>query len=124
MKLTSLALAASLLTSPVNASDQCAIIKDEDTLTFYDTPAAHVLQILDSTKREMCFQFTPVVPTLTIEPDNLCVPIDEDNRQPLWLKFPSGAALDISVEYGSDNIRWLYDYKFKVCKGLLHARVS
>lgn len=124
MKRTSLALAASILTAPVNAGDRCSIIKDDDTLTFYDMPAAHVLQTVDSVKREMCFQFFPVVPNLTIEPDNLCVPVDEDIRQPLWLKFPSGAALDISEEYGSDKVRWLYDFKFKVCKGLLHARVS
>ena len=124
-KIAASAVAMSLLVSPANAGDRCSIIKDEDTLMiFHGYPAAHVLEQLDANKREVCFRLFPLVPNMTIEPDSICTPIDEDSKQPIYLRFPSGAPFDISDVYSSDSVRWIYDGLYKTCHGLLNARIA
>ena len=114
--ITSGALAASLITSPANAG--CEHIRFKDQLSVFDGyPAASEQYDIDTVKREVCVALKPMVQTLIADPDNFCVHIDEDEQQSLWLKFPSGAALDISGDYSSEAMRPVYDWKYKVCHG-------
>ena len=113
-------VAALMLTSPVNAAGKCDHINAKDTLTLFGGySAVSVEENFNTIAREACFQFKSLVPTMKIEPDSLCTPIDEDVRQSLWLKFPSGAALDISDAYSSEAVRYPFDHHYKVCHGLI-----
>jgi hypothetical protein len=115
-----------LLTSPAHPEDRCAVINDEDILTYWGFPAADVRRTFDSRKREVCYRFLPVVPNMTVEPDRLCIDIDalEDAKTPLLMKFPSGAALDVRREYSLDRSRWQFDNHLKTCRGLINARIA
>lgn len=117
-------LSASLAVMQAQASDRCSIIKAEHTFLLFGEPAAQVQQTLDAVKREMCFRFSPLVPDMTIEPENLCVAVDEDEQAPVWIRFPSGSGLDIGKEYGPEKARWIYDYMWKSCNGLINAKIA
>jgi hypothetical protein len=113
-----LAAAASLITSSVNGKD-CSVITDADTVDLSGYPIATVVQTWYSVKREACFEFTSLLPDLRFDPDKLCVKIDGDTTQPLFLRFADGRSLDVSADYSSRLLRWAFDHKVKACLGLL-----
>jgi hypothetical protein len=110
---------AALGTAALASASACSHITNPDKLDLRGYPIAEVEQDFDTVQRRACFQFKSLVPDLTFDPDNLCVSIDDDERQPVFLKLPSGKFLDISGDYSSETLRWEFDRKFKACHGLL-----
>jgi hypothetical protein len=114
---------AALGTAALTSASACSHITDPDKLDLRGFPIAEVEQDFDTLQRRACFRFKSLVPDLTFDPDNLCVSIDDDERQPLFLKLPNGKFLDISGDYSSETLRWEFDRKFKACHGLLGSPV-
>jgi hypothetical protein len=110
---------AAIGTAALGAASTCSHITNPDTLDLRGYPIAEVEQDFDTVQRRACFRFKSLAPDLTFDPDTLCVSIDDDERQPLFLRLPDGKFLDISRDYSSETLRWVFDHKFKACHGLL-----
>lgn len=120
-------LVAAILVNPLVSTalaGDCHHIPAKDDLLLYGYPAAHVDMDIDSVKREVCVKVLPLDENLSVEPSNLCVSIDEDEQQPVFLKYPSGASLDVSSEFSSEYLRYVYDFNFKSCKGQIGRIVN
>ena len=109
-------IASSLIVSPAQAN--CDHIKFQDKGNVFGVQAVKEDYDIDSVKRTICIEFKSLIPTMTVDPPELCVAIDDDEKQPLALKFPNGAAMDISNEFSSESLRPVFDSRVKICRGL------
>jgi hypothetical protein len=111
-----IAVAASLLTSAVNAQDDCASIPDRDTIPFDDEPSIAIEETWYPALRQACFRIFPLT-QISIEPPNLCVSVDKNEKPKIIATFEDGSTYDFGDDYTSKSLRPILDDRFQACRG-------